>query len=90
MDTFESLDLALVFAEIAPVFNCASRKFYAAHESPNEPQSLKRFAALIESGERNSHDVSLCEQSSNADCKARVEAARSRGGLGLFQAACRS
>jgi hypothetical protein len=26
--------------------SCASEKFCAAHQSPNEPQSLKRFAAL--------------------------------------------
>ena len=42
--------------------NFASRKFCAAHESPNEPQSLKRFVALIELGERNSHDESLCNR----------------------------
>ena len=42
--------------------DCASRKFCADHESPNELQSLKRFAALIELGERNSHHASLCNR----------------------------
>ena len=55
-----SIDISLLGSGV--LAHCASRKFCAAHESPNELQSLKRFAALIESGERNSHDASLCNR----------------------------